>query len=152
MGIYIMFNELSKDVCKFTKNPQIRWVLVLVLILYVFSLDQFVTREGNTLLKSTPVKLLVLLLIILLADRDPLMAILLAVSYLVSLHSIPFLEGMEGFNTNTDTDKEVMDQAEVLLNCYEKSNSNKKLQSMTIIKAIDIIQEMKKKDKKKDKN
>ena len=145
-----MFNELSKDVCKFTKNPQIRWVLVLVLILYVFSLDQFVTREGNTLLKSTPVKLLVLLFIILLADRDPLMAILLAVSYLVSLHSIPFLEGMKGLNNkHKDTEsKEVMDQAEVLLHCYEKSNSNKKLPSMTIIKAIDIIQEMKKKDKK----
>ena len=53
-----MFNELSKEVCKFTKNPNIRWVLVLLLIMYVFSLDQFITREGDALLNSRLAKLI----------------------------------------------------------------------------------------------
>ena len=90
-----MFNELSKEVCKFTKNPNIRWVLVLLLIMYVFSLDQFITREGDALLNSRLAKIIVIGLVILLAERDPFMAVLLAVSYLVSLHSMPYLEGME---------------------------------------------------------
>ena len=97
-----MFNELSKEVCKFTKNPNIRWVLVLLLIMYVFSLDQFITREGDALLNSRLAKIIVIGLVILLADRDPFMAVLLAVSYLVSLHSMPYLEGMEDKSKDKD--------------------------------------------------
>jgi hypothetical protein len=100
-----MFKELSKEVSKVTLNPHLRWVFVLLLIMYVFSLDQLVTREGNALLKSTGAKLFVMLLVVLLADRDPFMAVLLAVSYLVSLHSLPFLEGMETKMKSDDSGK-----------------------------------------------
>ena len=99
-----MFKELSKEVSKVTLNPHLRWVFVLLLIMYVFSLDQLVTREGNALLKSTGAKLIVMLLVVLLADRDPFMAVLLAVAYLVSLHSLPFLEGMETKMKSDDSD------------------------------------------------
>ena len=97
-----MFKELSKEVSKVTLNPHLRWVFVLLLIMYVFSLDQLVTREGNALLKSTGAKLIVMLLVVLLADRDPFMAVLLAVAYLVSLHSLPFLEGMDNKSDDPD--------------------------------------------------
>ena len=63
--------------------------------MYFFSLDQFITREGDALLNSRLAKIIVIGLVILLAERDPFMAVLLAVSYLVSLHSMPYLEGME---------------------------------------------------------
>ena len=99
-----MFKEMSKDVAKFTLNPHVRWILVLVLIMYVFSLDQFITKEGDLLLKSTGVKLVVILLVVLLADRDPFMAVLLAVAYLVSLHSLPYIEGMETKMKSDDSD------------------------------------------------
>ena len=95
---------MSKDVAKFTLNPHVRWILVLVLIMYVFSLDQFITKEGDLLLKSTGVKLVVILLVVLLADRDPFMAVLLAVAYLVSLHSLPYIEGMETKMKSDDSD------------------------------------------------
>ena len=101
------FGKLSKAVASVTLNATFRWVFILVLILYVFSIDQVVTADVNRVLRSTVAKLVVLALVVLLADRDPLMGILLAVSYLVSIHSLPFLEGM---HNNKPTQKE-MDQA-----------------------------------------
>ena len=132
------FGKLSKAVSSVTLNPTFRWVFILVLILYVFSIDQVVTADVNRVLRSTVAKLVVLALVVLLADRDPLMAILLAVAYLVSLNGGRFFEGLEGKDdkkkTNSDDPSKATEEEgqKIFIKYKEKSKTDPNLKNVKL--------------------
>jgi len=86
------------DFLQFLEHPVLRTVLIIVLVVYNSTLLPIVNVEVSKVLRLSLVKLLVVVVIVLFAMRDPVLAILLAMALVISTCSS--VEGMDNMTDN----------------------------------------------------
>lgn len=79
----------------FLENPILRTVLIIVLVVYNSSLINVVNVEVSKVLNMPVVKLLFVVVVVMFAIRDPVLAILLAMALVISVCTKHNVEGME---------------------------------------------------------
>ena len=81
------------DCLQFLENPVLRTILIIVLVIYNSSLIPVINNEVSKFLNIGIIKLLVVIVIVLFAMRDPVLAILLAMALVIS--TCLQIEGMD---------------------------------------------------------
>ena len=84
------------DCLQFLENPVLRTILIIVLVIYNSSLIPMINNEVSKILNIGIIKLLVVIVIVLFAIRDPVLAILLAMALVIS--TCLSIEGMHNQN------------------------------------------------------
>ena len=84
------------DCLQFLENPVLRTILIIILVIYNSSLIPVINHEVSRVLNIGIIKLLVVIVIVLFAIRDPVLAILLAMALVIST-CLP-IEGMQSEN------------------------------------------------------
>ena len=77
-----IFIDRSLD---FLENPTIRFFIILVLIIYITALIPMLNNNLNQLFDHTVVKLIMLIIIVYLGSKDPIIALLFAIAFIMSL-------------------------------------------------------------------
>lgn len=81
------------DCLQFLENPILRTILIIILVIYNSSLIPVINNEVSKVLNIGIIKLLVVIVIVLFAMRDPVLAILLAMALVIS--TCLQIEGMD---------------------------------------------------------
>ena len=77
-----IFIDRSLD---FLENPTIRFFIILVLIIYITALVPMLNRSLNKLFDHIIVKMIMLIIIVYLGSKDPLVALLFTIAFIMSL-------------------------------------------------------------------
>jgi hypothetical protein len=77
-----IFIDRSLD---FLENPTIRFLIILILIIYTTALVPMLNKELNKVFDHVVVKIIMLIIIVYLGSKDPLIALLFAIAFIMSL-------------------------------------------------------------------
>ena len=77
-----IFIDRSLD---FLENPTIRFFVILLLIIYITALIPMLNKELNKVFDHVVVKMIMLIIIVYLGSKDPLIALLFAIAFIMSL-------------------------------------------------------------------
>ena len=77
-----IFIDRSLD---FLENPTIRFIIIAILIVYITTLVPLLNNNLNKLFDNVIVKIIVLISIVYLGTKDPLIALLLTIAFMMSL-------------------------------------------------------------------
>lgn len=111
-----IFIDTSLD---FLENPVIRFVIITILVVYITALVPMLNKELNDLFEHPIVKVLLLILIIYLGSKDPLIALLFAIAFILSLlhtkyygnfDNIKVPEYIPEVKENKDTSEQIRDE------------------------------------------
>ena len=69
----------------FLEIPSVRMVIIIVLIIYTTALIPKLTNELNSIMNNVFVKILMLLVIVYLGSKDPVLALLVGIAFVMSL-------------------------------------------------------------------
>ena len=89
----------------FLDNCVVNTIIVVVLLLYSSTIFTNINMAVSSLYNFSIVKIIVLLLIIYVSKKDPTIAILLAMSYLVSIN---YVINNENFSSHSESDENIM--------------------------------------------
>ena len=95
------------DCLQFLENPILRTILIIVLVIYNSSLIPVINHEVSKVLNIGIIKLLVVIVIVLFAIRDPVLAILLAMALVIST-CLP----IEGMHNEGETQEHMLNQSD----------------------------------------
>ena len=93
-------NSVESNLKKLLGNENLRNILIVLLIVYCIFFSDKLPTKAKDFLKSLPGKIIVLLLVVYFAYSDVTIAILLAVAYILSNHSIENMENNNGENNS----------------------------------------------------
>lgn len=82
--VYNKLNRTIYDSLSFLENKYIRSFIIVVLVVYIAGITKLFTPEITALFNSTIGRIISVLLVIYFAHRDPLIAILIAVAFVMS--------------------------------------------------------------------
>ena len=116
------------DCLQFLEHPVLRTVLIIVLVVYCSTLLPVVNVEVSKVLRIGVVKLLVVVVIVLFAMRDPVLAVLLAMALVIS--TCGSVEGME--NQGDSDDEEHSTKVERMSNKSESEEAKSEEQLMQL--------------------
>lgn len=120
------FNSLS-----FLDNCTVHAVIVIILLLYSSTIFDNINSYVGRLYNSNIVKVIVLLLIIYVSPKDTTIAVLLAISYMVSLS---YMSNMENFASNNGPVQTAMQQAPTMkANMQQKASSHMTAEEQNMI-------------------
>jgi len=107
------------DCLQFLENPILRTVLIIILVIYNSSLIPVINNEVSKVLNIGIIKLLVVIVIVLFAMRDPVLAILLAMALVIST-----CLQIEGMDNQGSSNNESLPQGQVLGHQGEETNNS----------------------------
>ena len=116
------------DCLQFLEHPVLRTVLIIVLVVYCSTLLPVVNVEVSKVLRIGVVKLLVVVVIVLFAMRDPVLVVLLAMALVIS--TCGSVEGME--NQGDSDDEEHVTKVEKMTNQDDSEDAKSEEQLMQL--------------------
>lgn len=92
-----IFIDRSLD---FLENPTIRFLIILILIVYITALVPMLNNNLNKVFNHIVVKLIMLITIVYLGTKDPLVALLLTIAFMMSLLETKYYGNFDNVEIN----------------------------------------------------